>query len=198
MAKVVDEIIRNFLSSSSLKGNLKIEVWLEVFDIINNKEKAQPGTASRIFKFCMLVLIASTFYFTSFLYIMCAITTVVICLVIYTIFYAMSPNDYHEDIARQVNMIEPLLSVLEDDIQPGSLVSLEIDLNPTLIPKNRKSLTESNVGPESVVKRETYVNDWLELSMVLIDGTKLSFRLTDIIQRKIKTGWNGRRYKSKV
>jgi hypothetical protein len=99
----------------------------------------------------------------------------------------------------------PVLTVLRDDFDPAHPVHLELDLtSPTIPAKKRGESAPYKKGAYYKVVDTTYVDAWMSLEGVLVDGTKLSWRVSDSIRERTKTKRNPRgkiktktRYKKK-
>lgn len=99
----------------------------------------------------------------------------------------------------------PVLTVLRDDFDPAHPVHLQLDLtSPTTAAKKRGESAPYKKGAYYKVIDTTYVDEWMSLEGVLVDGTKLSWRVSDSIRERKKTKRNPRgkiktktRYKKK-
>lgn len=94
----------------------------------------------------------------------------------------------------------PVLTVFREDIGPTQPVHLELDLSsPTAPSKKQGESAPYAAGVYHKVIDTTYVDPWMAAEAVLVDGTKLSWRVTDSIRERSKTKRNPRgKYKSKT
>jgi hypothetical protein len=94
----------------------------------------------------------------------------------------------------------PVLSVFREDIEPAQPVHLELDLSsPTAAPKKQGESPAYSVGVYHKVIDTTYVDPWMSAEAVLVDGTRLSWRVSDSIRERKKTKRNPRgKYKTKT
>lgn len=94
----------------------------------------------------------------------------------------------------------PVLTVFREDIGPARPVHLELDLSsPTAPSKKQGESAPYKSGVYHKVIDTTYVDPWMAAEAVLVDGTKLSWRVTDAIRERKKTKRNPRgKYKSKT
>ncbi|MBF0474877.1 MAG: hypothetical protein HQK59_03430 [Deltaproteobacteria bacterium] len=75
-------------------------------------------------------------------------------------------------------LLIPALKMIKDDLKPGSLIKLKLDLRG---PVKEKILRERKLPPGDYVKlTETIYSDrWLEMEAVLVKGHRLIFRITN-------------------
>ena len=94
----------------------------------------------------------------------------------------------------------PVLSVFREDIGPAQPVHLELDLSsPTAPGKKQNESAPYEAGVYYKVIDTTYVDPWMSAEAVLVDGTKLSWRVTDAIRERTKTKRNARgKHKTKT
>jgi hypothetical protein len=87
----------------------------------------------------------------------------------------------------------PVLTVLREDIDPAHPVQLAIDLTSPTAPSKKKSTSpEYKHGAYYKIIDSTYVDDWMTFDARLVDGTKLSWHVTDTIRERKKTKKNPR------
>lgn len=99
----------------------------------------------------------------------------------------------------------PVLTVLRDDFDAAQPVHVRLDLSkPTLDTKKRSEGEPYAKGVYHKVIDSIYVDPWMTVEGRLIDGTKLSWEVTDTIRERKKTKRNARgkvktktRYKKK-
>lgn len=96
--------------------------------------------------------------------------------------------------------ILPVLTVFREDIDPARPVHLRLDLrSPTIAAKKTGESAPYKAGVYHKVIDTTYVDDWMTASAVLVDGTKLSWKVSDAIRERKKTKRNPRgKYKTKT
>ena len=94
----------------------------------------------------------------------------------------------------------PVLTVFREDFDPAKPVHLRLNLDPpTAKAKMTAQLPAYKKGVYHKVIDKTYVDHWMTASAVLVDGTKLSWNVTDNILVREKTKKNPRgKYKSKT
>lgn len=94
----------------------------------------------------------------------------------------------------------PVLSVFREDIETAHPVHLRLDLGSPTVPSKKQS--EKGPYKEGVyhkVIESTYLDPWMSAEALLVDGTKLSWRVTDSIRERTKTKRNPRgKYKTKT
>jgi hypothetical protein len=87
---------------------------------------------------------------------------------------------------RQFTM--PVLTVLREDFDPARPVHLVVDLTAPTTDAKKKSEGEPYIkGVYHKVIDSVYVDPWMSLDGVLVDGTKLSWSVTDAIRERKKT-----------
>ena len=87
----------------------------------------------------------------------------------------------------------PVLAVLQEDIDPAHPVRLDLDLSsPTDESKKRATSPEYKRGSYYKIIDTTYVDDWMTFDARLVDGTKLSWNVSDKIRERKKTKKNPR------
>jgi hypothetical protein len=94
----------------------------------------------------------------------------------------------------------PVLTVFREDFDAAKPVHLRLNLDPpTAKTKLTAQLPAYKKGVYHKVIDKTYVDHWMTASAVLVDGTKLSWDVTDNILVREKTKKNPRgKYKSKT
>jgi hypothetical protein len=87
----------------------------------------------------------------------------------------------------------PVLTVLREDFAPGEPVHVSLDLTPPTAPakKGSEAAPYAKGGYYKVVDT-MYVDDWMSVDAILVDGTKLSWNVTDSIRERKKTKRNPR------
>jgi hypothetical protein len=98
------------------------------------------------------------------------------------------------------SFVVPVLTLFREDIDPKTPVRLRLDLSaPTAKPKKTGESDPFKQGIYHKVIDTTYVDPWMSADTVLVDGTKLSWSVTDRIRERTKTKRNARgKYKSKT
>lgn len=87
----------------------------------------------------------------------------------------------------------PVLTVLRDDFDPAQPLHVRLDLtSPTTPAKKRGESAPYKKGGYYKIVDTTYVDDWMAVEGVLVDGTKLSWRVRDSIRERSKTKRNAR------
>lgn len=87
----------------------------------------------------------------------------------------------------------PVLAVLRDDFDPAQPVHVRLDLTaPTAPAKKRGESAPYKKGSYYKIVDTTYVDKWMTVDGVLVDGTKLSWRVSDTIRERSKTKRNAR------
>lgn len=86
----------------------------------------------------------------------------------------------------------PVLTVLRDDFDPAHPVHVQLDLAAPNAPSKKR-------GPDEAVKKggrkvvnSRYVDEWMSVEGVLVDGTKLAWRVRDAIRESKRTKRNAR------
>jgi hypothetical protein len=94
----------------------------------------------------------------------------------------------------------PVLTVMREDFDPTRLVNVRMNLDaPNASSKKTAESAPYNQGVYHKIIDTTYVDPWLTVSAVLVDGTKLSWSVTDEIRERKKTKKNARgKYKTKT
>lgn len=94
----------------------------------------------------------------------------------------------------------PVLTVFREDIDAGHPVHLELDLAaPTAPSKKQLEKKPYKQGAYHKVIETHYLDPWMSAEARLVDGTKLSWRVTDSIRERKKTKRNARgKYKTKT
>lgn len=87
----------------------------------------------------------------------------------------------------------PVLTVLREDFDPSQPVHVNLDLTaPTTAAKKRGESGPFSDGRYYKIVDSTYVDAWMWVDGVLVDGTKLSWNVTDSIRERKKTKRNPR------
>lgn len=94
----------------------------------------------------------------------------------------------------------PVLAVFREDIEPSHPVHLTLDLtSPTVAAKKQSEKPPYAEGAYHKIIETIYVDPWMSAEALLVDGTKLSWRVTDSIRERQKTKRNARgKYKTKT
>lgn len=94
----------------------------------------------------------------------------------------------------------PVLTVLREDFDPAHPIHVRLDLTaPNAPAKKRSEGAPYKKGAYYKVIDKTYVDEWMSVDGVLVDGTKLSWRIKDAIRERSKTKRNARgKIKSKT
>ena len=94
----------------------------------------------------------------------------------------------------------PVLAVFRDDIDQARPVHLDLDLSsPTAKAKKKSESAPYKAGVYHKVIDSTYVDPWMSADTVLVDGTRLSWTVTDFIRERRKTKKTPRgKYKTKM
>jgi len=98
------------------------------------------------------------------------------------------------------SFVVPILALFREDIDPKTPVHLRLDLTqPTTAPKKTGESAPYKHGAYYKIVDTTYVDPWMSADTVLVDGTKLSWSVTDRIRERKKTKRNPRgKIKSKA
>jgi hypothetical protein len=98
------------------------------------------------------------------------------------------------------SFVIPILALFREDVDPKSPVRLRIDLTkPTAASKKTGESAPFSEGVYHKIVDTSYVDPWMEAEAVLVDGTKLSWSVTDRIRERKKTKRNPRgKYKTKT
>lgn len=93
-----------------------------------------------------------------------------------------------------------VLSLFREDIDPKHPVHLRLDLGqPTAAQKKTGESAPYKEGAYHKIIDTTYVDPWMSAEAVLVDGTKLSWSVSDRIRERKKTKRNARgKYKTKT
>jgi hypothetical protein len=87
----------------------------------------------------------------------------------------------------------PVLTVLRDDFDPTQQIHVRLDLaSPTAKEKKQSQSDPYPSGRYYKVVDSIYLDDWMSVDAVLVDGTKLSWRVVDSIRERRKTKKNPR------
>ncbi len=94
----------------------------------------------------------------------------------------------------------PVLTVFREDIEPAHPVHLTLDLSsPTTAAKKQSEKPPYKHGAYHKIIETLYLDPWMSAEALLVDGTKLSWRVTDSIRERKKTKRNARgKYKTKT
>lgn len=94
----------------------------------------------------------------------------------------------------------PVLTVFRDDFDPEHPLHLELDLSSqTAKEKKQSESAPYKAGVYHKVIDSVYLDPWMRAQGVLVDGTKLSWSITDVIRERKKTKRNPRgKYKTKT
>jgi hypothetical protein len=94
----------------------------------------------------------------------------------------------------------PVLTVFKEDFDAARPVHLRMNLDPPTASAKKTAETPAyKAGVYHKVIDTTYVDPWMTASAVLVDGTKLSWNVTDEIRERKKTKRNARgKYKTKT
>jgi hypothetical protein len=94
----------------------------------------------------------------------------------------------------------PVLTVFREDIEAAHPVHLTLDLGPPTAPSKKQSEKPPySEGAYHKIIETIYVDPWMSAEALLVDGTKLSWRVTDSIRERKKTKRNARgKYKTKT
>jgi hypothetical protein len=94
----------------------------------------------------------------------------------------------------------PVLTVFREDIEATHPVHLTLDLaSPTAASKKQSEKPPYKEGAYHKVIETIYADPWMSAEALLVDGTKLSWRVTDSIRERKKTKRNARgKYKTKT
>lgn len=94
----------------------------------------------------------------------------------------------------------PVLSLMREDFDATRLVNLRMNLDrPNASSKKTGESAPYKQGIYHKIIDTTYVDPWMTVSGVLVDGTKLSWNVTDEIRERKKTKRNARgKYKTKT
>jgi hypothetical protein len=91
------------------------------------------------------------------------------------------------------SFVVPILALFREDIDPKTPVHLRLDLTqPTTAPKKTAEGAPYKQGSYYKIVDTTYVDPWMSADTVLVDGTKLSWSVTDRIRERKKTKRNPR------
>lgn len=94
----------------------------------------------------------------------------------------------------------PVLTVFKEDIDAAHPVRLQLDLaSPTVASKKQGEKPPYKAGAYHKVIESTYLDSWMSVEALLVDGTKLSWSVSDSIRERKKTKRNARgKYKTKT
>lgn len=91
------------------------------------------------------------------------------------------------------SFVVPILALFREDIDPKTPVRLRLDLSkPTAKAKKTGESAPFSQGVYRRVVDTSYVDPWMEAEATLVDGTKLSWSVTDRIRERKKTKSNAR------
>jgi hypothetical protein len=94
----------------------------------------------------------------------------------------------------------PVLTIFREDFDDARPVYLRLNLDPPTAPgKKRGESTPYKQGVYHKIIDTTYVDPWMSTTAVLVDGTKLSWSVTDEVRERTKTKRTPRgKYKTKT
>lgn len=94
----------------------------------------------------------------------------------------------------------PVLTLMREDFDAAKPVKLRMNLDPpTASSKKTAESAPYKLGAYHKIIDTTYVDPWMSVSAVLVDGTKLSWDVTDEVRERKKTKKNPRgKYKTKT
>ena len=94
----------------------------------------------------------------------------------------------------------PVLTLMREDFDASKPVKLRMNLDPpTASSKKTAESAPYKQGAYHKIIDTTYVDPWMTVSAVLVDGTKLSWDVTDEVRERKKTKKNARgKYKTKT
>lgn len=82
----------------------------------------------------------------------------------------------------------PVLTVLREDFDPAHPIHVQLDLTAPDAPAKKRGEGEPyKNGAYYKIVDTTYVDEWMSVEGVLVDGTKLSWRVTESIRERSKT-----------
>jgi hypothetical protein len=98
------------------------------------------------------------------------------------------------------SFVVPVLALFREDFDPKHPLHLRVDLDkPTAKTKKTGESAPYSRGAYHRIIDATYVDGWMSADAVLVDGTKLSWNVTDRIRERTKTKRNARgKYKTKT
>ena len=98
------------------------------------------------------------------------------------------------------SFVVPVFALFREDVDPKQPVHLRLDISsPTAAQKKTGESAPYKQGSYYKIIDSTYVDPWMSADAVLVDGTKLSWRVTDRIRERKKTKRNPRgKIKSKT
>lgn len=98
------------------------------------------------------------------------------------------------------SFVMPVLALFREDIDPRSPVHLRLDLSKPCASEKKTGQGEPyKHGAYHKIIDSAYVDPWMSAEAVLVDGTKLSWSVTDRIRERKKTKRNARgKYKTKT
>ncbi|HYC89519.1 MAG TPA: hypothetical protein VEO54_09940 [Thermoanaerobaculia bacterium] len=86
----------------------------------------------------------------------------------------------------------PVLTVLREDFDPARPVHVRLDLAAPTAPSKKRGKDEAVKKGGRKVVNSRYVDAWMSVEGVLVDGTKLAWRVTDAIRESKRTKRNAR------
>ena len=84
--------------------------------------------------------------------------------------------------------VVPILTVFREDFDATQPMQLRLDLSPPMDPSKKRSQSDPEAqGAYYKVIESVYVDPWMSAEAMLVDGTKLSWEITDTIRSRRKT-----------
>ena len=163
---------------------------LAACDTMSDKVRTKLGCT---FAIALGVLISSVIFFAS-------LWTTVATVVVVALAVLMIGSGYLWMWTRSIDVSNnfrqfalPVLTVLREDFDPTQPVHVNLDLTaPTTGAKKRNESAPFAQGGYYKIIESTYVDPWMSVEGVLVDGTKLSWNVTDSIRERKKTKRNSR------
>jgi len=184
-------------ASRSVDELLALMKPLAACDTLADKSRTKLGCS---FALAIVITIVAFFFLTNVSFAVAVIGGLVLAAVAIALgyFYFWTKKIDISNNFRQ--FVIPVLSVFREDIDPGRPVNIKLDLSsPTHKTKLQSESEPYKHGVYHKVIDSIYRDPWMEADAVLVDGTKLSWSVTDVIRERKKTKRNARgKYKTKT
>jgi len=195
---------KQILSEKQCDLSRPVDEWLSLLkpigacDAVANKAQGKFGCT---FALLIVVTIASLFFLGSGGWspmTLGILVLIVAATIAVGVFWTWLRRVDVSDNLRQ--FVVPVLALFREDVDPKSPVRLRLDLSkPTAASKKTGESAPFKQGVYHKVIDTSYVDPWMEAEAVLVDGTKLSWSVTDRIRERKKTKRNARgKYKTKT
>ena len=166
---------------------LKLLRPLAACDALADKARTKLGCS---FAFSILAAIVGTFLLLGN-----GVGTAVTLLIIAAIVAIAIAFGYFWNWTRRIDVsnncrqfLVPVLTVFREDIDATQPMHLRLDLSSPMEKRKKKSQSDAHAeGAYYKVIESVYLDAWMSAEAMLVDGTKLSWEITDLIRERKKT-----------